>query len=83
MGSIVVRPYLPYGQNDTTAYGGDDNIAFGDMMLQWPYNNTPWGSIVLRPKRPYGPSDYNASGVVDHWCFAPVVQLAFGELNLF
>ena len=33
VGSIVVRPYLPYGQNDATACGGDDHIAFGDMML--------------------------------------------------
>ena len=41
------------------------------------------GSLVDRLIRPYGPINHNAYGVVDNWCFAPVVQLAFGELNLF
>ena len=40
------------------------------------------GSLVDRLIRPYGPINHNAYGVVDNWCFAPVVQLAFGELKL-
>ena len=32
----------------------------------------------MRPA--YGPNDVTAFGGDDHWCFAPMIHLAFGEM---
>ena len=38
-------------------------------------------SIAIDPNAPYGTLNLTTFGGEDHWCFAPMINLAFGEIN--